>query len=176
MSRTSIYEWDMLVSVNGEEMLLSEFVKEGETFPCAVCGEGLYREHVLDHYVTYHDWKVLIGSQKMNYKFTKKPVTIEAFQMTEERSKDNSDWPEWLRAAWNKSPREGAVWFDRKSFDRKLVIGTLEGELKVNWDDWIIQGVQGELYPCKPDIFRSTYTSAQQKLEPYTESHCNFED
>ena len=34
---------------------------------------------------------------------------------------------------------------------------TLEGDHKVNFDDFIIQGVQGELYPCKPDIFEETY-------------------
>lgn len=34
-------------------------------------------------------------------KFRKKPVVIEAFQMTQERRMDNSEWPEWLNAAWN---------------------------------------------------------------------------
>jgi len=36
-------------------------------------------------------------------------------------------------------------------------IKTLEGELKPNSGDWIIKGVQGEYYPCKPDIFEKTY-------------------
>jgi len=41
--------------------------------------------------------------------------------------------------------------------DRKnLVIGTLEGVLRVNFGDYIIQGVKGELYACKPDIFEQT--------------------
>ncbi len=41
--------------------------------------------------------------------------------------------------------------------ENKLYIGTLEGELKVEINDYIIQGVKGELYPCKPHIFQQTY-------------------
>ncbi len=37
----------------------------------------------------------------VNLKFRKRPVEIEAFQMTKERRKDNSDWPNWLNEAWN---------------------------------------------------------------------------
>jgi hypothetical protein len=37
---------------------------------------------------------------------------------------------------------------------------TLEGPLNVSPDDWIIKGVQGEFYPCKPDIFAATYEAA----------------
>lgn len=39
----------------------------------------------------------------------------------------------------------------------ELFIKTLEGEMKVNEDDYIIKGVNGEFYPCKPDIFEQTY-------------------
>lgn len=42
-----------------------------------------------------------------------------------------------------------------------LFIKTLEGELKVNNGDYIIRGVKGELYPCKPDIFKATYELAE---------------
>lgn len=38
-----------------------------------------------------------------------------------------------------------------------LVIETLEGDMKASVGDWVIKGVQGELYPCKPDIFELTY-------------------
>lgn len=38
-----------------------------------------------------------------------------------------------------------------------IVIDTLEGEMTCNVDDWIIRGVKGEFYPCKPDIFAATY-------------------
>lgn len=98
----------------------------------------------------------------MNYRFKKKPVTIEAFQMTRERRRVNEDWPHWLHEAWDKAREEpGALSpMDLGSISCPLVIGTLEGELHVDWDDWIIQGVKGELYPCKPDIFALTYDPA----------------
>lgn len=96
----------------------------------------------------------------VNYKFTKKPVRIEAFQMTRERRVDNVDWPEWLHAAWNEDPGAVGAVFPTipVNADGVLSIRTLEGEMTVAWDSWIIQGVQGELYACKPDIFSATYT------------------
>ncbi|MCP5006533.1 MAG: hypothetical protein GY941_21725 [Planctomycetes bacterium] len=97
-------------------------------------------------------------------KYRKKPVVIDAFQMTIDRRWDNSEWPEWLNRAWNTEPGEGSVWID-SSFPNaeghesaaELVCGTLEGVHKISWNDWIIKGVNGELYPCKPDIFDLTY-------------------
>ena len=94
-------------------------------------------------------------------KYRKKPVVIEAFQMTKERRQDNRDWPEWLHRAWNKEWKAiGAVncedWANSHG-DGRLIINTLEGPLIVSWGDFIIQGVKGELYPCKPDIFEATY-------------------
>lgn len=41
--------------------------------------------------------------------------------------------------------------------DKEMIIDTLEGQMKANIGDWIIKGVNGELYPCKPDIFEKTY-------------------
>lgn len=94
-------------------------------------------------------------------KFKKKPVVIEAFQMTEARRQDNAEWPEWLNVAWNKPQGEpGAVFpVDSPNSDGTdlLVIHTLEGLHLVGFGDWIIQGIQGELYPCKPEIFEKTY-------------------
>jgi len=93
--------------------------------------------------------------------FRKKPVEIQAFQMTKERRLDNSDWPSWLHAAWNKEAgMPGSLYpsqFERSDGTDELAIATLEGEHRVSFDDWIIQGVQGEIYPCKPDIFEATY-------------------
>jgi len=90
--------------------------------------------------------------------YRKKPVVVEAFQMTEERRKDNSDWPEWLNAAWQKKETEiGALYPENNPYTGKLRIVTLEGNQLVSWGDFIIQGVQGEIYPCKPDIFEQTY-------------------
>jgi len=95
----------------------------------------------------------------MNYKYRKRPVVIEAFQMTRERRIDNSDWPTWLNKAWNKERGIiGAVYPTiENGGDGTISIHTLEGEHLVSWGDWVIQGVQGELYPCKPDIFAETY-------------------
>ena len=41
--------------------------------------------------------------------------------------------------------------------DVELIIPTLEGDMKASPGDWIITGVNGEQYPCKPDIFEKTY-------------------
>lgn len=45
--------------------------------------------------------------------------------------------------------------------DDYLWIGTLEGAMRASPGDWIIRGVKGEIYPCKPDIFEATYESAE---------------
>ena len=97
-------------------------------------------------------------------KYRKKPVVVEAFQMTLERRWDNSEWPIWLHQAWQKKAGEGGLGIDpdapvaegRESAS-ELVCGTLEGVYKIDFDDWIIQGIKGEIYPCKPDIFEATY-------------------
>jgi hypothetical protein len=93
--------------------------------------------------------------------FRKKPVVIETFQMTYERRVDNTEWPEWLNRAWNTTwGQPGAVSsedFPTSNGTDRLTIYTLEGVHTVEWGDWIIQGVKGELYPCKPDIFELTY-------------------
>ena len=92
-------------------------------------------------------------------KYRKKPVVIEAFQITEETRNSNYEtWPEWLQRAWQKEDNEtGALypWRDIQYAD--LAIVTLEGLQRVSMNDYIIQGVMGEIYPCKPDIFELTY-------------------
>ena len=94
-------------------------------------------------------------------KYRKKPVVIEAFQMTKEARQDNSNWLEWMHKAWQKDPEEqGALYpsdYPNSNGTDKLKIHTLEGDHLVEWNDFIIQGVNGELYPCKPDIFVKTY-------------------
>lgn len=96
--------------------------------------------------------------------YRKKPVVIEAFQMTEAARRDNSEWPDWLHEAWNKAPGEpGALLgcnFPNSNGTDPLRIVTLEGALDVSWGDWIIRGTAGELYPCKPDIFADIYDPA----------------
>lgn len=91
-------------------------------------------------------------------KYRKKPIIIEAFQMTQERRWDNRDWPNWLNMAWQRDPGENSLWIDPDDPDGELlVVGTLEGVHGITFGDYIIQGIQGELYPCKPDIFEASY-------------------
>lgn len=94
-------------------------------------------------------------------KFRKKPIVVEAFQITKESRQNNIGWPAWLNEAWNKPhDKPGAVFpkdFPDSDGTDMLIIFTLEGLHLVDFDDWIIQGVQGEIYPCKPDIFEKTY-------------------
>ena len=106
------------------------------------------------------------AQQPESLRFTKKPVVIEAFQMTEERRASNADWPEWMHRAWQLDREAPGSLYptEEGTGDGTLSIGTLEGPLLVSWGDWIIRGVQGELYPCKPDIFEATY-APETKLQ-----------
>ena len=96
-------------------------------------------------------------------RYRKKPVVVDAFQMTRERMADISDWPEWLKAAARKPVRAtGFLWEQEEG---TVLIGTLEGVMTVQPNDWIIRGVQGELYPCKPDIFEATYEPVEDACD-----------
>ena len=86
--------------------------------------------------------------------FTKKPVTIEALQYPTDPF-DNAgaiSVYEWVR---RNSLGKNSAYIDPMS--GALVIHTLEGDMCVSAGDWVIRGVQGEFYPCKPDIFKATY-------------------
>ena len=85
-------------------------------------------------------------------KFRKKPVIIEA-----EEYKTEGDLPfvEW------ELPFEGECpWV--KDATLGLYIKTLEGNMYPSNGDFIIKGVQGEFYPCKPDIFHETYEKVEE--------------
>ena len=98
------------------------------------------------------------------YTFVKKPVAIEAFQMTKDRRWDNSEWPNWLHMAWEHEVGEqGGMWCIDGG--EQLYCGTLEGQHVITFDDFIIQGVSGEIYPCKPDNFKKTYYTADEYAE-----------
>ena len=101
----------------------------------------------------------------MNYEYRKKPIVIEAFQMTEQRGSDNSEWPNWLHEAWNLDKHNAGSLFIVNPEPRELGIHTLEGYMAVAWNDYIIRGVQGELYPCKPDIFAASYEQASASMQ-----------
>ena len=79
--------------------------------------------------------------------------------MTKKTRVDNKDWPNWLNQAWQKDRGEvGSVYpIIAGSGDGPLGICTLEGPMRVSWNDYIIKGVQDELYACKEDIFLKTY-------------------
>jgi hypothetical protein len=78
-------------------------------------------------------------------KFRKKPVVIDAMHFSEVR--DGSIICSWCGGTNDVSPHE-------------IQIKTLEGVMTANLSDWIIKGVKGEFYPCKPDIFEATYEAA----------------
>lgn len=98
--------------------------------------------------------------------FRKKPVVIEAVQVLA---------ADWNGAEWDGSPFSSVPsWLQEAMRDGKLTpdtpnctdyaewrIKTLEGEMLATPGDWIIQGVKGEIYPCKPDIFAMTYEPAK---------------
>ena len=87
-------------------------------------------------------------------KFRKKPVVIEARQLT----KDSLfSLIEWIDAEGGKTGEW--CWDDDTDPipEKYFVIETLEGDHKALEGDWIIKGVAGEFYPCKPDIFAKTY-------------------
>lgn len=97
-------------------------------------------------------------------KFRKKPVVIEAVQLRWDTWNDICDFvprPWFERGVY--LDESGEVLPDDKSSGRiGLLINTLEsnqitGSLLATQGDWIIKGVKGEFYPCKPDIFESTY-------------------
>lgn len=91
-------------------------------------------------------------------KYKKKPVEIEAFQYMGDL-KDR--YGGWLAPSWAvKALKDGVMYYDGP----ELYIKTLEGDHHVSVNDYIIQGVHGELYPCKPDIFSETYSSAKNDI------------
>ena len=80
-------------------------------------------------------------------KYRKKPVVIEAVQWTGENIEEILDFV----------GLDGIYDYLRKS----LEIATLEGDMKASMGDFIVKGVNGEFYPCKPDIFEKTYEVAE---------------
>lgn len=93
-------------------------------------------------------------------KFMKKPVVIEAFQYDGDLMGSNG---EYYVPRWAANANEERILFYRDAGE--LYIKTLEGEMHVSVGDYVIQGVKGELYPCKPDIFEETYQPIGEKEE-----------
>jgi hypothetical protein len=96
-------------------------------------------------------------------KFRKKPVVIEAWQVHPDDGQTRELPPQWLltpmiAGVQKGEPAAGAVTV--RPDEDGLDIHTLEGVMHAQTGDWIIRGVKGELYPCKPDIFAATYEPA----------------
>ena len=79
-------------------------------------------------------------------KFRKKPVEIEAVQWTSRNVCEIADF------------MGGRVMISDRD---EVIIETLEGEMRASPYDWIIRGVRGEFYPCKPYIFEETYEAVE---------------
>jgi hypothetical protein len=84
--------------------------------------------------------------------FRKKPVVIEAMgPLTAGNSAEIAEWCGGIESPeWGPTDRPGV-------YAGALSISTLEGPMRANLGDFIIRGVKGEFYPCKPDIFEATY-------------------
>ncbi|MGH3355244.1 MAG: hypothetical protein ACRDOJ_05065 [Nocardioidaceae bacterium] len=98
-------------------------------------------------------------------KYRKKPVVIEAMRIDAEDDSRSTGVLDPNRRA----VAEASGWMLAHDFNVFRVVGdgpfgiaiqTLEGEMTAAPGDWIIRGVQGEFYPCKPDIFEATYERA----------------
>lgn len=89
------------------------------------------------------------------FKYRKKPVEIEAFQLAEDDGTLTLAYPQWFL----KAIRQGEIVPQPNS--SCVVIPTLEGAMTASEGDWIIRGVKGELYPCKDEIFQLTYDKVE---------------
>ena len=92
--------------------------------------------------------------------YRKKPVVVDAFQYNGNLRNPDGEYhiPIWVAAAF----MAGIIHYgydikDADEAELKLYIDTLEGAHHVSAGDYIIRGVNGELYPCKSDIFEKTY-------------------
>ena len=88
-------------------------------------------------------------------KYKKKPVIIEAIQLLN----NNSSIEECLKFVYNVFITDDDI--ETVKNDKHIRIQTLEGDMKASFGDYIIKGVNGEFYPCKPDIFEKTYESIE---------------
>ena len=98
-------------------------------------------------------------------RYRKKPVVIEAMQLVGTNAETHAVY-QWIEANTQGSfdPLSEEIPASGVSIDPatgSFLIATLEGVMQAKPGDWIIRGVQGEFYPCKPDIFAATYEPAE---------------
>ena len=89
-------------------------------------------------------------------KYRKKPVVVDAIQLNHNNDMEIMDFVGVELERTSTHPT------GHPEYQRALVIPTLEGQHIASNGDWIIKGVQGEYYPCKPDIFEATYEEVQE--------------
>ena len=99
--------------------------------------------------------------------FRKKPVVVEAHQLCWKNWNDICDFLGDIISESNPgrttdtfSDKCGEVGDESGAGWIEVTIPTMEGDMIANHGDWIIKGVKGEFYPCKPDIFSATYEPA----------------
>lgn len=93
-------------------------------------------------------------------KYRKRPVEVEAFKWT--GGPDQTEDPEWIVEAIG----DGTVLFENRGTpDVALLVRTLEGTMRAERGDYIIKGIKGELYPCKPDVFEATYDEVPGQMD-----------
>lgn len=104
-----------------------------------------------------HTLKIRIP-QPMIQKYRKKPVEIEAIQLQPDHV-TIVECIEFISSGLD----ESLVKMSARRVEERgaLMIQTLEGEMQASYGDYIIKGVKGEFYPCKPDIFELTYEKAE---------------
>ena len=76
-------------------------------------------------------------------KYVKKPIEVEAVQWTGDNAKEVQEFTKWHAC--------------QNIYGKSMIIETLEGDMEASTGDYIIKGVNGEFYPCNPDIFKKTY-------------------
>lgn len=90
-------------------------------------------------------------------KYVKKPVEIEAIQLKEDNIIEVFNFLDGANYKETKSAEELEDFSKAMLEQGYIEIETLEGYMKASFGDYIIKGVKGEFYPCKPDIFQATY-------------------
>lgn len=82
-------------------------------------------------------------------KYRKRPVVVEDIQWTGENYRD----------IWEFAGKKIVHYFQEAEV---LMVRTLEGDMFVSRGDYIVKGIRGEFYPCKPDVFQETYEDAEE--------------
>lgn len=96
-------------------------------------------------------------------KYRKKPIVIDAFQYDGDLKDSNGKYyvPEWAVSAFENGELFYKMPLSPLHPPCDLYVKTLEGDMHISVGDYIIKGINGELYPCKLDIFEKTYEAVE---------------